>query len=254
MNDVPPCSPAAITFIGAPARRSSSRPRRQSRSHRPSGAGRPGRAAGPGRADPRRWSVKPLKLPSSRKRRRPISMRAPSRSDAVPVTTRAQRRDDVVLVVVLSNELVDIGIGRLVDTAHQIADAVAVDAVAQPALASTLSPSVTATSRMLSPKRAIRAPSHRAGRRRRAPRRRGGPAPPGPSSARPPPCAPGACGCHEAELAVAMGRLVEVHEIHVDIGPRDVAVVLGVQVQERLAAAPAGRRSTSWPARRCASR
>jgi hypothetical protein len=41
-------------------------------------------------------------------------------------------------------------------------------------------------------------------------------------------------GLHEAELAVAVRRLVEVHEVHVDGLPRDVAVPLGVQVQERL--------------------
>ena len=38
----------------------------------------------------------------------------------------------------------------------------------------------------------------------------------------------------EPELAVAVGRLVEVHEVHVDLGPREVAVVLRMQVKQRL--------------------
>jgi hypothetical protein len=36
----------------------------------------------------------------------------------------------------------------------------------------------------------------------------------------------------EAELATAMRRLVQVHEVHVDGGPRQFTVELGVQVQE----------------------
>ena len=39
----------------------------------------------------------------------------------------------------------------------------------------------------------------------------------------------------EPELAVAVGRLVQVHEVHVDRRPGDVAVELRVQVRERLA-------------------
>ena len=37
---------------------------------------------------------------------------------------------------------------------------------------------------------------------------------------------------HERELAVAVRGLIEVHEVHVDLAPREVAVVLGVQVEE----------------------
>ncbi len=37
-----------------------------------------------------------------------------------------------------------------------------------------------------------------------------------------------------AELPVAVGRLVQVHVVHVDLPPRQVAVELGVQVQQRL--------------------
>jgi len=38
----------------------------------------------------------------------------------------------------------------------------------------------------------------------------------------------------EAELPVAMGALVKVHEVHIDVLPRDVAIELGVQVYQRL--------------------
>jgi hypothetical protein len=40
---------------------------------------------------------------------------------------------------------------------------------------------------------------------------------------------------NEAELPVAMGRLVEVHEIHVNLRPGQVAVILCMQVDERFA-------------------
>ncbi len=39
---------------------------------------------------------------------------------------------------------------------------------------------------------------------------------------------------HVAELAVAVRRLVQVHEVHVDLGPRQLAVELRVQMEERL--------------------
>ena len=40
-------------------------------------------------------------------------------------------------------------------------------------------------------------------------------------------------GLHEGELPVAVRGLVQVHEVHVDLGPRKIAVVLRVEVQER---------------------
>ncbi len=39
-------------------------------------------------------------------------------------------------------------------------------------------------------------------------------------------------GRDEPELAVAVGRLVQVHEVHVDPVPGDLAVVLGVEVEQ----------------------
>ena len=41
-------------------------------------------------------------------------------------------------------------------------------------------------------------------------------------------------GVDESRFAVAMCRLVEVHEIHVDLAPGQIAVELCVQVEERL--------------------
>src|SRR3954470_12058608 len=38
----------------------------------------------------------------------------------------------------------------------------------------------------------------------------------------------------EGELAIAMRRLVQVHEIHVDSRPRQILIELSVQVDERL--------------------
>ena len=39
---------------------------------------------------------------------------------------------------------------------------------------------------------------------------------------------------HEAEFAVAVRRLIQIHEVHVNLGPGDVAIVLRVKVQKRL--------------------
>ena len=41
-------------------------------------------------------------------------------------------------------------------------------------------------------------------------------------------------GADVAELDVAVGALVQVHEVHVDVAPRNLRVVLGVEVQEGL--------------------
>ena len=40
-------------------------------------------------------------------------------------------------------------------------------------------------------------------------------------------------GLDEPELAVPVGRLVQVHEVHVDVAPGQVLVELGVQMEER---------------------
>ena len=39
----------------------------------------------------------------------------------------------------------------------------------------------------------------------------------------------------EAGLAVAVRGLIEIHEVHVDLGPGKVPIELGVQVQKRFA-------------------
>ncbi len=41
-------------------------------------------------------------------------------------------------------------------------------------------------------------------------------------------------GVDEARLPVAMGGLVEVHEVHVDRVPREITIELGVKMDERL--------------------
>ena len=58
----------------------------------------------------------------------------------------------------------------------------------------------------------------------------------------------------EPELPVAVRRLVQVHEVHVDLAPGQIAIELRVQVGQRLLAGASARRSTSSTARRCASR
>ena len=55
------------------------------------------------------------------------------------------------------------------------------------------------------------------------------------------------------ELPIAVGRLVEIHEVHVDRRPGEVSIELRVQVQKRFAQRRAARRSTCAPARKCAS-
>ena len=61
-------------------------------------------------------------------------------------------------------------------------------------------------------------------------------------------------GLEVAELAIAVGGLVEVHEVHVDLAPRQIAVVLRRAGGGAAWRAPGARRSTSGPARTYASR
>ena len=99
-----------------------------------------------------------------------------------------------------------------------------------------MSPSVTATWRMLSPNRQTRsrrASATPAAARAQSPSRsRDLRVLPVAHDRRPGDAQPGE---HVPELAVAVRRLVEVHEVHVDRRPREVAVRLGVEVDERLA-------------------
>ena len=100
---------------------------------------------------------------------------------------------------------------------------------------STLSPSVSATSRMLSPKRTtrrLRASWTPAAARIQAPMRDW--------TAGLLPVAGDGLARHAqprhdvGELAVAVRRLVQVHEGHVDVGVGEVTTELGVEVQEGL--------------------
>ena len=97
--------------------------------------------------------------------------------------------------------------------------------------AETLSPSVTATLRMLSPKRASLRCWPRTGRRRpghQVPIRSWTaavlPVAGHSLSAQPQP------GLDVGELSIAVRGLIEVHEVHVDLAPREIAVELSVQV------------------------
>ena len=140
-----------------------------------------------------------------------------------------------VLRVVLGHEPVDLGVGDLGDSLDQFADAVAVDFHAQADLGLDLVafghghlPHVVAKPGNLQIPHFAQA--------------RGRPHPGGdailylrilpmadddlPRLAHP--------RADEAELAVAVGRLVQVHEVHVDRRPGQIAVELRVQVGQRL--------------------
>ncbi len=146
-----------------------------------------------------------------------------------------QRRRHRVLPVVFGHEALDLGIGHVADAGGQFADAVAVDLNAEADLGLDLValgdgdlPHVVAQAGDLQ-----RSYFMQSG---------GGPLPGGQAIlhlgvlpmadddlARPP--HPRA---DEAELAVAVGGLVQVHEVHVDRSPGQIAVELRVQMGHRL--------------------
>ena len=137
---------------------------------------------------------------------------------------------------------------------HEIADAVAVDRVAEPDLGRDLVafghrdvPHVVAEARELRPLPVVPRARHAHPRADPVLHFRIGPMADDHLAVEPQP------GVDEPGLAVAVRRLVEVHEIHVDLAPRQVAIELRVQVQKRLAPAASARRSTSSRAKRCAS-
>ena len=61
-------------------------------------------------------------------------------------------------------------------------------------------------------------------------------------------------GVDEARLPVAVRGLVQVHEVHVDRVPGQVATELGVEMDERLLEASSARAPTSSTAKTCASK
>lgn len=80
--------------------------------------------------------------------------RVPQR--VVSLTAGPQLGGDPEGVVVLLDQIVDLRVGDLVDHPDQVVDPVGVDRDAEAQFGLDLVPSVTATSRMLSPKRARR--------------------------------------------------------------------------------------------------
>ena len=153
-----------------------------------------------------------------------------------PLAARPELGDDVVFVGVGLDQGVDLGIRRRVDTSNEVANAVAVDAEAEPALGLDL---VAVSHGDLAHVLA------EAGDPAGFPVMPGGcgPAPRadtlldlrvGPVPHDDLPLEPQARS-DEAELAVAVGGLVQIHEVHVDLGPWDLAVVLGVEVEQGLA-------------------
>jgi hypothetical protein len=143
---------------------------------------------------------------------------------------------DVVRVPVLLDQTIDRGVGGALDPLDQLVDAVAVDRKAEPSLRLDLvalrhrdlahvvaEPGDPETVRLV-PAGCRASPGAEPGIHRWVlPMTDHGLA-----------TSPEA-GLDERELAIPVSRLVEVHEVHVDVGPGQVAVVLRVQVHERLA-------------------
>ena len=154
----------------------------------------------------------------------------------VALAAPAQRQGDVVCVLVLRDQVVD---RRVADRGHairQVAHAVAVDREAEPRLGLDLVAlgdrdvaHVVAEPGDLEAMGLV--PAGRRPRPRAEPRQDGRVLPVADDRL----AAPAQPRLDERELAVAVGGLVQVHEVHVDVGPGQVAVVLGVEVDEGLA-------------------
>ena len=190
--------------------------------------------------------VKAPKPPSSRNERRPSSIAAPSRSDWWRSAPGQQLVGDVVRLDVLGDEGVDIRVGRGIDRLDELVHAPRVDLHAEAQLGLGLVAlgdgdvaHVVAEAGEL--ERARRRPAgggalpvldllQDGGVRHVADDGLAGDAEP---------------GLDVAELAVAVRGLVEVHEVEVDVGPRQLDVRLRVQVQQRLLQRVEARRSTS---------
>ena len=235
MNDVPPSRPSPITFIArssADVFQSPSAPK-----PKPSAisrcTARPGSCTRPCRSS--NVVVNALKPPSVRKLRMPSSMRAPSRSDArlAPLFFSGARQR-----VGASYSATSASIARSLDVAHrrrQIADAVAVDREAEGDLRRHLVAfghgdlaHVVAEARHLGALQVVPRPGHARPRADAVLHLAVAPVADDDLAAQPHP------RVHEPGLAVAVRRLVQVHEVHVDAIPRRIAVELRVQVQHRL--------------------
>ena len=149
---------------------------------------------------------------------------------------RGELRDDLIFFPVFGNKLVD-RLGRhAVNGRDEVVDTIGIHRAPKRSWASTLSPSVTATPRMLSPKRTSRISVVAwwpvAARAQEPILARDGWV----AGVAGDGLSPYAhAGLYIAELAVAVRGLVQVHEVHVDRGPGQREVGLGVQVQKRFA-------------------
>ena len=153
----------------------------------------------------------------------------------MPVAARPQGGHDVVLLQVLTHQHVDGCRLDLTDGFDQLADAVAVDRDAEPDLGLDLvalgdgdSPHVVPEPDDAQPPGLVQAAG--------SPRPRADTVADGrlaPVADDGLPREPQA-RLGESELPVTVRRLVQVHEVHVDLGPRELAVELRVQVEQRL--------------------
>jgi hypothetical protein len=154
----------------------------------------------------------------------------------VPLPAGAQLRHDIVGVGVLGDQRVDVGVGGRLDRGDQVVDGVGVDRGAEAQLGLHLVALGDGhIAHVVAEAGQPGGPHRRGGGRGARPHThpRGHPRVghvPGhglAGHAQP--------GGDVAELPVAVRGLVEVHEVHVDAGPGQRHVGLGVQVQQRLA-------------------
>ena len=156
MNDVPPARPGAhhLRRCGR-ARPSSSRPRRRTRSRRPSAAEQRSREAASAHARSSKVSVNARAPSRSRNSRSPTSIRAASRSDSRRSPPARSSGASVVVRLVLARPAGRPRRRRPRSPTRPGRRRRSRDTVTPSrSCASTLSPSVTATCRMLSPNRA----------------------------------------------------------------------------------------------------
>ena len=179
--------------------------------------------------------MKALNPPASRTPRKPASMRAASRSDSRCSPPALSVGSELIGVFVLGDQPVDARVVHVADRRRQLADAVPVDRDAEANLRLDL---VAVRARDLAHVVAEAGDAQRLRLMPAAGRSRPGADPledgrvgPVPGDGLPSEPHPRR---EVAEFPVAVRRLVQVHEVHVDLGPRELAVELRVEVEERL--------------------
>ena len=180
-------------------------------------------------------SVNARNPPASRNSRRPASMRAASRSDSRRAPPARRAGASSYASSYSADETVDLRVGNGCDRVCEDVHAVAVDGDAQPnlrldlvALGDRDLAHVVAEAGDLERLRLVPA---RGRTRPDAHARRDVRVAPVTDDRLPAQTHP---RLEERELAVAVRRLVQVHEVHVDLGPRQIAVELRVEMEQRL--------------------